>query len=172
MVLYWAGGAVCWCLKGYEHAKARGAKSYAEIVGFGTHEHDAYHMTSPRKMAQALRWRWLTRCVMMPRLSLLRLATSTRGTSTPAGDKAERRRVKVVFGDAAKYGDGESSTKSMTGHHLGAANMVNLYCSILALRSQAIPPTINHGWRMAKVAIWTSCRTKRARSTRSGVRSV
>lgn len=83
------------------------------------------------------------------------------GTSTPAGDKAEAQAVKSVFGDAASRVM-VSSTKSMTGHLLGAAGAVESIYSILALRDRAVPPTINWITRMT-VAIWTSFRTKRVR---------
>ncbi len=134
-------GAGMVVLEEYEHAKARGAKIYAEVVGFGMSS-DAYHMTSPPEngagaalaMVNALR----DAAIEAGQIGYV----NAHGTSTPAGDKAETQAVKSVFGDAASRVM-VSSTKSMTGHLLGAAGAVESIFSILALRDQAIPPTIN-----------------------------
>lgn len=123
------------------HAQARGARIYAEVVGFGTSA-DAFHMTSPpetgegaaRAMINALR-----DADMAPR-DVQHI--NAHGTSTPAGDLAECRAVKAVFG--AHAGDlTVSSTKSMIGHLLGAAGAVEAIFSILAIRDQIAPPTVN-----------------------------
>ncbi len=136
-------GAGIIMLEEYEHAKKRGAKIYAEIIGFGMSS-DAYHMTSPPESGAG---------AALAMVNALRDAgiepgqigyVNAHGTSTPAGDKAEAQAVKSVFGDAAKRVM-VSSTKSMTGHLLGAAGAVESIYSILALRDQAIPPTINLG---------------------------
>ncbi|AKM47587.1 MULTISPECIES: beta-ketoacyl-ACP synthase II [Edwardsiella] len=134
-------GAGILVLEEYEHAKARGAKIYAELVGFGMSS-DAYHMTSPPAdgagaalaMENALRDAGLT----PGQVGYI----NAHGTSTAAGDKAETQAVKNVYGaDAARVM--VSSTKSMTGHLLGAAGAVESIFTILALRDQVIPPTIN-----------------------------
>lgn len=122
---------------------------------------DAYHMTSPPEngagaalaMANALR----DAGIEASQIGYV----NAHGTSTPAGDKAEAQAVKTIFGEAASRVL-VSSTKSMTGHLLGAAGAVESIYSILALRDQAVPPTINTDNRM-KVAIWISYRTKRVR---------
>jgi 3-oxoacyl-[acyl-carrier-protein] synthase II len=134
-------GAGIIVLEEYEHAKNRGAKIYAEIVGFGMSS-DAYHMTSPPEdgagaalaMENALRDANVTPSQIG--------YVNAHGTSTHAGDKAETQAVKSVFKEDAKRVL-VSSTKSMTGHLLGAAGAVESIFSILALRDQAIPPTIN-----------------------------
>jgi len=127
-------------LEEYEHAKARGAKIYAELVGFGMSS-DAYHMTSPPEngegAAQAMR-----NALNDAQLNADQIGyVNAHGTSTPAGDLAECQAVKSVFGQDTKVL--VSSTKSMTGHLLGAAGAVESIYSILALRDQAIPPTLN-----------------------------
>jgi len=125
----------------YEHAKKRGAKIYAEIVGFGM-SGDAYHMTQPSEGGEGAK-----RC-MLKALDNAGLNTTqvdyinAHGTSTPAGDKGETDAVKAAFGDAA-YKLAMSSTKSMTGHLLGAAGGVEAVFSVLALHDQVAPPTIN-----------------------------
>ena len=134
-------GAGALVLEEYEHAKKRGAKIYAELVGFGMSS-DAYHMTSPPEngagaalaMANALR----DAGIEASQIGYV----NAHGTSTPAGDKAEAQAVKTIFGEAASRVL-VSSTKSMTGHLLGAAGAVESIYSILALRDQAVPPTIN-----------------------------
>ncbi|WLS80455.1 beta-ketoacyl-ACP synthase II [Erwinia pyri] len=134
-------GAGLVVLEEYEHAKKRGAKIYAELVGFGMSS-DAYHMTSPPEdgagaalaMKNALKDAQLT----PEQIGYI----NAHGTSTPAGDKAETRAVKSIFGASAATVM-VSSTKSMTGHLLGAAGAVESIFSILALRDQVIPPTIN-----------------------------
>ncbi|SLM63690.1 3-oxoacyl-[acyl-carrier-protein] synthase, KASII [Dickeya aquatica] len=134
-------GAGILVLEEYEHAKKRGAKIYAEIVGFGMSS-DAYHMTSPPEdgsgaalaMVNALRDAGIT----TGQVGYI----NAHGTSTPVGDKAETQAVKSVFGaDASRVM--VSSTKSMTGHLLGAAGAIESIFSILALRDNAVPPTIN-----------------------------
>ena len=133
-------GAGVLVLEEYEHAKARGAKIYAELVGFGMSS-DAYHMTSPPEngegAAQAMR-----NALNDAQLNAEQIGyVNAHGTSTPAGDLAECQAVKSVFGQGTKVL--VSSTKSMTGHLLGAAGAVESIYSILALRDQAIPPTLN-----------------------------
>jgi 3-oxoacyl-[acyl-carrier-protein] synthase II len=134
-------GAGMMVLEEYEHAKKRGAKIYAEIVGFGMSS-DAYHMTSPPEDGSG------AALAMVNALRDAGVSTSqigyinAHGTSTPAGDKAETQAVKSVFGDDACKVP-VSSTKSMTGHLLGAAGAVESIFTVLALRDQAIPPTIN-----------------------------
>ncbi len=134
-------GAGVMVVEEYEHAKARGAKIYAELVGFGM-SGDAFHMTSPpadgkgaaAAMVNALRDGGLN----PEQVGYI----NAHGTSTPAGDKAEAAAVKAVFGAAANKVM-VSSTKSMTGHLLGAAGAVETIFTALALQEQAVPPTIN-----------------------------
>lgn len=125
----------------YEHARQRGAKIYAELVGFGMNS-DAYHMTAPSPNGEGA-----ADCMELA-LADAKLNRDTvnyinaHGTSTPAGDKAETDAVKRVFKDHA-YKLAMSSTKSMVGHMLGAAGGVEAIFTILALRDQVAPPTIN-----------------------------
>ncbi|MBF7072911.1 beta-ketoacyl-ACP synthase II [Glaciecola sp. MH2013] len=134
-------GAGVVMLEEYEHAKARGAKIYAELVGFGM-SGDAYHMTSPPENGEG------AANAMKNALKDAKVApadvgyVNAHGTSTPAGDVAEVSAVKSIFGDAAKRVK-VSSTKSMTGHLLGAAGSVEAIFTILALRDEIAPPTIN-----------------------------
>ena len=132
------GGGVL-VLEEYEHAKARGARIYAEVVGFGMSA-DAYHMTAPdvdgprRSMAMALK----NAGVNADEVQYL----NAHGTSTPLGDLNETNAIKAAFGDHAKDLV-VSSTKSMTGHLLGGAGGIESVFTVLALHHQQIPPTIN-----------------------------
>jgi 3-oxoacyl-[acyl-carrier-protein] synthase II len=136
-----ADGAGVLVLEEYEQAKQRGAKIYAELCGFGMSD-DAYHMTSPpddgngaaRSMMNALRDAKINAADVQ--------YINAHGTSTPAGDIAECSAVKSVMGAAASQ-VAVSSTKSMTGHLLGAAGAVEAVFSVLAIRDQVAPPTIN-----------------------------
>lgn len=134
-------GAGMMVLEEYEHAKKRGAKIYAEVVGFGMSS-DAYHMTSPPEngagAALAMENALLDAGVIPSQIGYI----NAHATSTPAGDQAEAQAVKSVFGaDAQRVL--VSSTKSMTGHLLGAAGAIESIFTVLALRDQAVPPTIN-----------------------------
>lgn len=132
-------GSAVLVLEEYEHAKARGAKIYAEIVGFGASA-DANHITAPtvdgpaRSMAMALRSAQLN----PDSIGYI----NAHGTSTPIGDINETNAVKQIFGEHA-YKLSVSSTKSMTGHLLGAASAIEAVYSIMALKDGIIPPTIN-----------------------------
>ncbi|NUF28335.1 beta-ketoacyl-ACP synthase II [Gilliamella sp. ESL0254] len=134
-------GAGIMFLEEYEHAKKRGAKIYAELVGFGM-SGDAYHMTSPPEngsgAALAMKCAIRDAGIMPEQVGYI----NAHGTSTPAGDKAETQAVKSIFKENANKVM-VSSTKSMIGHLLGAAGAVESIFTVLALRDQSVPPTIN-----------------------------
>ncbi|REG89512.1 beta-ketoacyl-ACP synthase II [Winogradskyella sediminis] len=135
-------GAGAIVLEEYEHAKARGAKIYAEVVGGGLSS-DAYHMTAPHPDGIGVV------AVMKNCLENAGLKPedvdhiNTHGTSTPLGDVAELKAISEVFGSHAKNIN-INSTKSMTGHLLGAAGAIESIASILAMEHGIVPPTINH----------------------------
>jgi len=139
-VLSDGGGAVL--LEELEHAKRRGARIYAELVGFGM-SGDAHHITAPPEDGEG------ARLAMVKALSDAQLDASAvqyinaHATSTPLGDRAETFAMKRAFGEHAKK-LAVSSTKSMTGHLLGAAGVVEAIFSILAIRDNVAPPTINY----------------------------
>ena len=136
-------GAGCLILEEYEHAKARGAKIYAEVAGGGLSA-DAHHITAPHPEGFGA-------------LNVMRSAMeddpeigpedidyiNVHGTSTPLGDISELKAIKGVFGDHA-YKLNISSTKSMTGHLLGAAGAIESIATLMAVKNDIIPPTINH----------------------------
>lgn len=137
-----AEGAGCLILEELEHAKARGAKIYAELVGAGLSA-DAHHLTAshPEGLGAKL--------VMMNALEDANMQPedidyiNVHGTSTPVGDISEAKAIKDVFGEHA-YKLNISSTKSMTGHLLGAAGAVEALVATLAVKNDIVPPTINH----------------------------
>ncbi|MCC9166082.1 beta-ketoacyl-ACP synthase II [Pontibacter harenae] len=135
-------GAGALVLEEYEHAKARGAKIYAEVIGGGMSA-DAYHITAPHPDGLG---------ALNVMKNVLRDAgikpeevdyINVHGTSTPLGDVSEVKAIQTVFGDHA-YNLNISSTKSMTGHLLGAAGAIEAIASILAIQNNVVPPTINH----------------------------
>ncbi|MEG9327581.1 3-oxoacyl-[acyl-carrier-protein] synthase II [Salinimicrobium catena] len=135
-------GAGALILEEYEHAKARGAKIYAEVVGGGLSS-DAYHMTAPHPEGIGV-VAVMENCLKNAGLKPEDVdAINTHGTSTPLGDVAELKAIKKVFGEHAKNIN-INSTKSMTGHLLGAAGAVEAIASILAMKHGIVPPTINH----------------------------
>jgi len=139
-VLGEGGGALI--LEEYEHAKARGAKIYAEVLGGGLSS-DAYHMTAPHPEGIGV-VQVMKNCLDNAGLKPEDVdAINTHGTSTPLGDVAELKAISKVFGDHAKEIN-INSTKSMTGHLLGAAGAIEAIASILAMEHNLVPPTINH----------------------------
>lgn len=134
-------GAGVVMLEEYEHAKARGAKIYAELVGFGM-SGDAYHMTSPPETGRGAAWAMkhaLNDAGVNPEQVQY---INAHGTSTPAGDIAETMAIKSVFGNKPE-GLMVSSSKSMLGHLLGAAGSVESIITVLSLQDQVVTPTIN-----------------------------
>ena len=134
-------GAGVVVLEELEHAKKRGAKIYAELVGYGMSA-DAYHMTSPSVSGEGAA-RCMTNALRDAQLNADQVDyINAHGTSTPAGDIAETQAVKRALGDAA-YKTAVSSTKSMIGHMLGAAGGIEAVLTALAITDQVAPPTIN-----------------------------
>ncbi|MBR4311460.1 MAG: beta-ketoacyl-ACP synthase II [Akkermansia sp.] len=135
-------GAGIMVLETLEHAQARGARILAELVGYGLSA-DAYHLTSPMPEGEGA-----SRCMQMA-LDHAGLKPedvdyiNTHGTSTPLGDICETKAIKRTFGDYAKNGLVVSSTKSMTGHLLGAAGGIELLACVMAIQDNFVPPTIN-----------------------------
>jgi len=135
-------GAGVVVLEELEHAKRRGAHIYAELLGYGLTS-DAYHMTSPNPQGTGA-----ARCM---RMALKKAGLNPQdvdyinmhGTSTPVGDLCETKAVKEVFGERSTNGLVVSSTKSMTGHLLGAAGAVETIACVMTIQNQLIPPTIN-----------------------------
>lgn len=136
-----ADGAGVVVVESLDHAKARGAKIYCEVAGFGM-SGDAYHMTSPPDDGAGARL-CMSNALADARISPEQVDhINAHGTSTRVGDRAETIAIKAAFGDAARS-VAISSTKSMTGHLLGAAGGVEALFSILAIRDRVAPPTIN-----------------------------
>ena len=135
-------GAGALILEEYEHAKARGAKIYAELAGGGLSA-DAHHMTAPHPEGIGAK-KVMINCLRDAGLNPEDVDTiNMHGTSTPLGDVAETNAVKAVFGDHA-YKININSTKSMTGHLLGAAGAIEAIACIMAIKNSLVPPTINH----------------------------
>ena len=135
-------GAGCLILEDYDHAIARGAKIYAEVIGGGMSS-DAHHMTAPHPEGIGV-VAVMKNCLENAGISPEEVDyINTHGTSTPLGDVAELKAIKEVFGDHARNIN-INSTKSMTGHLLGAAGAIEAVASVLSMQYGIIPPTINH----------------------------
>ncbi len=136
-----SNGAGCVVLEELEYAKARGARMYAERIGFGM-SGDAYHITLPPADGEGAR-KCMTAAIRDAGIDPSDIDyLNAHGTSTPAGDLGETVGIRRAFGDAADKLI-VSSTKSTTGHLLGAAGVVEAIFSILAIQNQVVPPTIN-----------------------------
>lgn len=137
-------GSAMLVLEEYEHAVARGAKIYAEVTGYGN-SNDAYHMTAPNPEAtassKAIKFAATEGGITDSDCS--NIYVNAHGTGTPLNDKTETKALKTTFGDNA-YKLKISSTKSMTGHMLGAAGAIEAIISIMALKEGIVPPTINY----------------------------
>ncbi len=135
-------GGACLILEEYEHAKQRGAKIYAEVIGAGLSA-DAHHITAPHPEGEGAKM-VMKQCLDSAGLEPAAVDyINVHGTSTPLGDVAELKAIKSVFGEKA-YDMNISSTKSMTGHLLGAAGAIEAMAAVMAVKEDVVPPTINH----------------------------
>ena len=135
-------GAAILVLEEYEHAKKRSATIYAEVIGFGMSS-DAYHMTAPSEDGTGASLS-ISRAILDAGISSNDIDyINAHATSTPLGDKAEAKAIKQVFGEHS-YNININSTKSMTGHLLGAAGAIEAISCILSMKNSIVPPTINH----------------------------
>ncbi|HIG90425.1 MAG: beta-ketoacyl-ACP synthase II [Flavobacteriaceae bacterium] len=129
-------------LEEYEHAKARGAKIYAELIGAGL-SCDAYHITAPHPEGSGVK-AVIRNCLNDAKIKANEIdAINTHGTSTPLGDVAELKAISNIFGEHAPNIN-INSTKSMTGHMLGASGAIEAISVILSIQNKLVPPTINH----------------------------
>ncbi|MFA7636570.1 MAG: beta-ketoacyl-ACP synthase II [Monoglobales bacterium] len=135
-------GAGAMVLEEYEHAVKRGAKIFAEVVGYGS-TCDAYHVTAPSPEADQSTKAIMDSISDAGEYDLSQVYINAHGTSTPLNDKTETMAIKKVFGDGA-YKVHISSTKSMTGHMLGAAGAAEAIATVLALKNNIVPPTIGY----------------------------
>jgi 3-oxoacyl-[acyl-carrier-protein] synthase II len=135
-------GAGVLMIEELEHAKKRGAHIYAELIGYGLSA-DAYHMTSPHPEGEGAA-RCMTMALKHGKINANEVSyVNAHGTSTGLGDVCETKAIKRTFGDHAKNGLIVSSTKSMTGHLLGATGGVEIAACLMAMKDSIIPPTIN-----------------------------
>ncbi|HWP51936.1 MAG TPA: beta-ketoacyl-ACP synthase II [Clostridia bacterium] len=136
-------GAGALILEEYEHAKARGAKIYAEVCGYG-HTCDAHHVTAPDPDAKGAS-RAIKVAITQAQINGADCVyINAHGTSTPLNDKSETLAIKLALGEDAAKKAAISSTKSMTGHMLGAAGAIEAIAAVLALRNGLVPPTIGY----------------------------
>ena len=142
-------GSGCLILESLEHAKSRNAKIYGEIIGGGLSS-DAYHMTTPQPEGKGV-IAVMNNCLKNAEIGIDSVDhINTHGTSTPLGDVAELKAIREVFGDHA-FNMNINSTKSMTGHLLGAAGAIEAISTIMAINNNIIPPTINHTTQDEKI---------------------
>ena len=160
-------GAGVVVLEALEHAQARGARIYGEIAGYAA-TGDAYHLTGQREDHAGLQ-RAMRRCLADAGMQPSDVQyVNAHGTSTPLNDPNEARGIRAVFGDAVE-GLSVSSTKSATGHMLGAAGAIEFIACALALREQTVQPTINHNETDPEIALDVTPNTPRKRELRAAI---
>jgi 3-oxoacyl-[acyl-carrier-protein] synthase II len=160
-------GAGVVVLESLEHAQARGARIYGEVAGYAA-TGDAYHLTGQREDHAGLQ-RAMRRCLVDAGLQPSDVQyVNAHGTSTPLNDPNEARGIRAVFGDAVE-GLSVSSTKSATGHMLGAAGAIEFIACALAIRDQIVPPTINHERTDPEIELDVTPNTPRQRQIRVAI---
>ena len=156
----WGRPPLCVVLEELEHARARGAKIYAELLGYGVSS-DATHVTEPdpsgTNPARAMKMAFADAGISPDEVGYV----NAHGTSTPLGDSSETRVLKLALGEEKAYATPVSSTKGATGHCLGAAGAVEAIFTIFAVQRGVLPPTINYEVPGSRPATSTTSRTRR-----------